>query len=394
MVLNISTIEDNQSRGLLRRGDRMMKHVGKLLLATSLLFSSSALAEGVKVTVPIIVPITGLLALEGTSQLDGAELAIAHAPTGLEVRSQVIDAGTSAEGGANGLERVVNDKNVNFSVAPLFGTQVLAMLPLALKYKLPLISVTGTAPVTEQGNPYIFRFYPSDATSKAAQVKYAVDVLKRKRAAILYNNTGYGQSGLKYMSEYLAAAGAKTVFSEGIDLSAKSISATLAKMKAANPDVILLQMHSTTLAMAIKQIAETGTKIPVVSNTTIAIPSVTALLQPSELKGVCAEIGSWPVKGADAATDRFLNDYIAKYGAVPHAFATQQYDGLMMVLHAIKSGARTREAIQKYLSTHEYKGVGTTYKSDGKGNMAHSVDIVCYDGSSVTPKLVKRYDNP
>jgi branched-chain amino acid transport system substrate-binding protein len=34
-----------------------------------------------------------------------------------------------------------------------------------------------------------------------------------------------------------------------------------------------------------------------------------------------------------------------------------------------------------------------TYKSDGKGNMAHSAAIICYDGASRLPKVVKRYDN-
>ncbi len=31
-------------------------------------------------------------------------------------------------------------------------------------------------------------------------------------------------------------------------------------------------------------------------------------------------------------------------------------------------------------------------KSDGKGNMAHSAVIVCFDGASRSPALVKRYD--
>jgi branched-chain amino acid transport system substrate-binding protein len=34
-----------------------------------------------------------------------------------------------------------------------------------------------------------------------------------------------------------------------------------------------------------------------------------------------------------------------------------------------------------------------TYKSDGFGNMAHSAEIVCYDGKTRIPKVVKRYDN-
>jgi branched-chain amino acid transport system substrate-binding protein len=35
-----------------------------------------------------------------------------------------------------------------------------------------------------------------------------------------------------------------------------------------------------------------------------------------------------------------------------------------------------------------------TYKSDGHGNMAHSAVIVCYDGASPIPKIVRHYDFP
>jgi branched-chain amino acid transport system substrate-binding protein len=370
-----------------------MIFTARMMFAATVLLSSSALAQETSLTVPIIAPITGLLALEGTSQLNGATLAIAHAPEGLKIKSQTVDSGTAADGGANALERVAGDKNVDFVVAPLFGTQVLAMLPVALEYKMPILAPTGTGPVTEQGNPYMFRLYPHDAISKAAHIRYVVDDLKLKKAAILYNTTGYGQSGFKYMSEYLAKAGGEVVFSEGIDLSAKEISATLAKLKAANPDVILIQMHSASIAMVVKQLAAANIQIPVVGNTTIAMPATASLLQPSELKGVCAESASWLEKGVNAATDRFLNDYTAKYGAMPDAYAIQQYDGLMMALTAVKNGAKSPEDVRQWMSTNAYQGVAMSYKSDGKGNLAHSVVIVCYDGASLTPKLVKRYDS-
>jgi branched-chain amino acid transport system substrate-binding protein len=31
------------------------------------------------------------------------------------------------------------------------------------------------------------------------------------------------------------------------------------------------------------------------------------------------------------------------------------------------------------------------YRSDGKGNMAHDAVIICYDGTSRVPAVVKRY---
>lgn len=371
-----------------------MGYVCKAIAVATLFLSGAASAQEIAtLNVPLIVPITGLLALEGTSQLNGASLAIAHAPAGLKIKSETVDSGTSAEGGANALERVASGKDVKFVVAPLFGTQVLAMLPVALEYKMPILAPTGTGPVTEQGNPYMFRLYPSDAISKVAHIRYVVDELKLKKAAILYNTTGYGQSGFKFMSEYLTKAGGEVVFSEGIELSAKDISATLAKVQAAKPDVILVQMHSASMAMVVKQLAAAGVKIPTVGNTTVAMPATASLLQPSDLKGVCGESASWVEKGVNPATDRFVGEYVSKYGAMPDAYAIQQYDGLMMALTAVKSGAKTPADVQKYLSTQGYQGVGMSYKSDGKGNLAHSAVIVCYDGTSLSPKLVKRYEN-
>ena len=38
-------------------------------------------------------------------------------------------------------------------------------------------------------------------------------------------------------------------------------------------------------------------------------------------------------------------------------------------------------------------GVAMRYKSDGTGDMAHSAIIVCYDGTSRLPKIVRRYED-
>jgi branched-chain amino acid transport system substrate-binding protein len=65
----------------------------------------------------------------------------------------------------------------------------------------------------------------------------------------------------------------------------------------------------------------------------------------------------------------------------------------MMALTAIAQGARNPEELRQALSTTTYQGLAMTYRSDGKGNMAGSAVIICYDGTTRTPKIVKRYDN-
>ncbi|MBN9065391.1 MAG: hypothetical protein J0H60_02670, partial [Rhizobiales bacterium] len=75
-------------------------------------------------------------------------------------------------------------------------------------------------------------------------------------------------------------------------------------------------------------------------------------------------------------------------------FAVAQYDAVGMVLAAATKGATTPDAVTKYLASNSYKGLAMTYKSDGKGNMAHSSVIICYgNNADRVPKIAKRYDD-
>jgi branched-chain amino acid transport system substrate-binding protein len=106
---------------------------------------------------------------------------------------------------------------------------------------------------------------------------------------------------------------------------------------------------------------------------------------------VCAESGSSPVSGGSPEMEAFAAAYRARFGTEPDAFAAAQYDGAGMALAAIRAGADTPAALRDRLARESYEGVAMSYRSDGKGNMAHDAVIICYDGQTRTPKLVKRY---
>lgn len=360
-----------------------------LLAAAALCCASVASAQTVQI--PVIVPLTGPIALEGTSQRNGAILAIEGAMP-LKVGTSVLDTAGAAEGGANAFERIAGDAGVVAAVAPMFGTQVLPMIPLANEYRIPLLTTSGTAALTEKGSAFIYRFFPSDKVTKRAQANYALQDLGKKKVAILYNTTAYGQSGFDALSADIKQGGGSVVYSDGIDLTTKDMAPTLAKLKAANPDVVLIQMHTASMALLLRQYRQAGIDTPIVANTMLTMPSTAALLEPAELKGVCAETSAWIGKGISPALDIFVDRYTTKYNAFPDFFALQQYDGVNMAVAAVKAGAKTPVDVQKYLASATYQGAAMTYKSDGKGNMAHSAVIVCFDGSSRRPTLVKRYE--
>ena len=363
-----------------------------LAAATLLLLATDrpALADETP-RVPVLVPLTGFLALEGTSQRNGALLALDHPPSGVGVAYEVEDTGTSPEVAVNALEKGLSRGRAVAAVASMLGTQMLAMIPVADQYGVPLITVSGTAKITELGSANVFRFFPGDVVVKTAQARYVVEELGLKRPAIIYQTTAYGQSGHEHLVANFAKLGATVVFEESIDPAIKDLLPILAKAMAAEPDVLVLQLHAGSTALVVRQAKAMGIEVPIVAGSAMHQPQTAALLEPAELAGVCAESGSSPISGGDAEVEAFTETYRKAFSIEPDAFALAQYDGTRMVLAALAAGATDAAGVRDYLSTQSFEGIAMVYRSDGKGNMAHDAVILCYDGTSRVPAIVKRY---
>jgi branched-chain amino acid transport system substrate-binding protein len=369
-----------------------MRGVGLVFFSTALALAAPSLAPAQEFMLPILVPLTGPIPLEGSSQRNGALLGLKHAPIGLKIDAPVTDTGGSPEQGLNAHERALGGTPTTI-VASMLGTQLLAMIPVADEAKVPLVTISGTARITELGSRNIFRFFPADPVAKAAHVRYVVEELGRKRPAVIYQTTAYGQSGRAAIVENLAKHGLKPVFEEALDVAVKDMLPVIAKARAADPDVVMLHLHSAPSALFLKQAHAAGLALPIVAGSGVHQPSTAALLDPAELKGVCAETGSSPVSGGSPTLESWLAAYRAEFAAEPDAFALGQYDAVMMVLEAAAKGARTPDAVRAALAGSTYQGLAMTYKDDGKGNMAHSAMIVFCDGTSRVPKIAKRYDD-
>lgn len=354
---------------------------------------SGAPAWSNDVSVPVLVPITGFLSLEGASQRNGALLAMRRAPKGVNIKSEVSDTGTSPDVAVNALERVISRDKPTAVVASMLGTQMLAMLPVAQDAKVPLLTVSGTARITELNNPYVFRFFPGDNVAKEAHVRYVVEELGKKRVALVYQTTAYGQSGRNEILAKLKRMNLEPVMQEALEPTIRDMSPAINKVRAANPDVVIIHLHSQPTALFVRAASQAKLGLPIVAGSAMHQPPTAALLEPAELNGVCAETNASPVSGETPEMRAFLKLYRDEFAAEPDGFALGQYDAVMMMLEAAAKGAKTPADVTRALGGSTYKGLGMTYKSDGKGNMAHSAVIVCYDGKSRIPKVAKRYDN-
>jgi branched-chain amino acid transport system substrate-binding protein len=171
----------------------------------------------------------------------------------------------------------------------------------------------------------------------------------------------------------------------------KEMLPVLANIRRSGADVVVLQLHSGPSALFVRQAAAFGLKLPIVGGSALHQPTTVALVEPASLKNVCAETASSPISESSPAFKAFVAAFRKAYGAEPDAFALADYDAVGMLLTLRRKGIKTGPAMRKALATTSYQGLAMTYRSDGKGNMAHDAVIVCYDGKSRVPQIVKRY---
>ncbi|HJQ60161.1 MAG TPA: ABC transporter substrate-binding protein [Vineibacter sp.] len=356
---------------------------------------------------PLLVPLTGFAALEGKSQRDGALLAVRDCA--VRFVTEIIDTGTSPEGAATAWQRAMRDMSVRDGVrppvavlGPILGTQMLALLPLAAEAKLPVLTVSGTARLSDLGNPWFFRFFPGDGTVKVAHARYVAEKTGAKKPAIIFQTTAYGQSGREQLARTFGELKLEPVLEEGVATTVNDFAPMIARARAADADVLVLHLHSQSTALAIRQARTLAPGLPIVAGSAMAQPATAALLEPAELKGVCAETAAMPAAVTDHVGMRdFVTAYRRDYQSDPDAFAVADYDAVRMLDSAIGEVIRagglaavTGESVRARLAAARWRGLATEYRSDGKGNMAHEALIVCYDGAGRVPAITTKYVFP
>jgi branched-chain amino acid transport system substrate-binding protein len=368
---------------------RFCRLVRSTCVVVGALVSSSALA--IDVSIPIVMPITGFLSVEGGAQRNGALMALERAPANVKVHSQIYDTGTSATGAAAALDRALSARPAIAVAASIFGTEMVAMMPVAKEFKVPLLTISGLSRITESDNPYIFRFLPNDREIKVAHARYVVEKLDKKKIALVGDLTAYGQGGFKLLQEYFAKLGAKPVLEDSVAPDAKDMSPLLRKIRDSGADVIVIHTVAQPMSLIVKQARVSGIDLPIVTGSSLVEPHITALFEPKELANICAETPSVPEARATPEMKTWADAYKAKFGLEPDGLALGQYDAVMMALTLIAGGADTPEKLMAGFHGTTYKGVAMTYKSNGKGDMAHDADIVCWNGTSRIPSVAAHY---
>jgi ABC-type branched-subunit amino acid transport system substrate-binding protein len=176
---------------------------------------------------------------------------------GRKVRTIYYDDGFKPQDAVANTRKLVEQDGVFAVISPQGTAPSLAALEFLEPNKVPLLFPYQGSPVT-RGRKYVF----SGMTLYDRQSKMMIDYLagqrKFKTFATIYQDDEYGKSFLTAFEKDLARHGAKMVSAEPIKRGVTDVSAQMAKMRAASPQVTFLVLTPGPGAQALKERQKIG----------------------------------------------------------------------------------------------------------------------------------------
>jgi branched-chain amino acid transport system substrate-binding protein len=253
-----------------------------LLLAASP--SGSAKVEGDTVILGAPVSLTGKYSVNGKNTKDGYEIAVKRLNemggvkvSGKSYKLKVVyydDESTPARG-AQLTERLIQQDDIKFVLGAYSSALTKAMAPVTEKYKVPHVEANGAArELFTEGYKYLFAvlstsdYYLRDAVNLAAEVakEHGRDP-KTLKIAMAFENDPFSLDVRQGIVEDANKYGMKILIDDKLPPEINDMSATLTKVKAVKPDMLLVSGHEKGATLVVRQTAEMKVDVPIVATT-------------------------------------------------------------------------------------------------------------------------------
>ncbi|EWY41542.1 ABC transporter substrate-binding protein [Skermanella stibiiresistens SB22] len=348
--------------------------------------SQGIAAETLKIG--MVAPLTGPAAESGRFQVNGAKLAAdevnkAGGVLGKQLELVIEDDQTTNPGAVLAFSKLAGDSDIPAFIGSIRSTQVHAMAPDVIKTGKPMM-IGGTDPkLTHMGNPWLFRFRPNDTYSARVIAEYGVNVLNRKKWAIVHSTDAFGTAGKNALAEQLKALGAEVMITQGYTNNSQDFTPVALAVKQAGAEVLSSYVtFETDQGILAKQMRQLGVDLPWIGSTTIATTSALRLAG-AALNGTYG-VTDYTEK-ASPASEAFAQKYMAAYGTKADVFAAWPFDAVTVLAKAINNAGGTdpekiRAAI---MDISGLAGAEGTYDFDQNGDGLHGYNIVHNDNGTI-----------
>ncbi|MDS4040365.1 MAG: ABC transporter substrate-binding protein [Candidatus Competibacter sp.] len=376
----------------------MRKALSLLLLAMMVSLGATAWSAEKTLKLGVIAELTGDMPAVGASCKNAAELAVKeiNAAGGLQVGKEkmkvqlvVEDNAGKADQSAAAAQKLITQDEVLAIVGPNASRYAIPASEIAESSETVLITPWSTNPKTtldastNKPKKYVFRACFIDPFQGGVLAKFALENLKAKKAAVLYDvASDYNKGIAEVFKTNYEKLGGKIVAFETYTTNDKDFSAQLTKIKDAKPDVIFLPNYYNEVPLQVQQAKRLGITVPFIGSDSWGSPELLTL-GGADLNGYYFSTHYAPDNAAPVAK-KFISDYEKAYGTKPDDVAALTYDAFGLLFGSIKNaGKADRESIRAALATlPSYKGVtgDMKFQADSRDPIKSAVILQIKDG--------------
>jgi len=335
----------------------MLKRKLALLLSLVMVIAlfSGFTAKKAVIKIGVVEPLSGGFSTFGSSAKNALlmlqdEVNKTGGINGAQVKFVIYDdEGKPATAALVGSKLINQDKVVGI-VGPLTSGCANALAPIAVAKKIPVVTGTATNPTVTANGKYIFRSCFIDPFQGTVVAKFARTELKAKTAAVLFDNGNDYSKGLaEFFQKGFKAAGGKIVSVETYSTGDQDFNAQLTKIKATNPDCILVPDYYNVVGVVAKAARSLDIKVPMLGGDGWDSADLTKI-GGAAVNG-CYFSNHYTPTSTSPLVVKFVKAYKARYKVVPDAMAALNYDAGQVLIDGIKraGGKLDGDSIQKAL---------------------------------------------
>ena len=353
--------------------------------------------SGDEIVIGGLAPLTGSVAQYGVAVDNAVKMAVddINAKGGLlgkRIKYISYDEKGDPTEATNAYTRLVDQDKIVALIGDVTSAPCEAVAQQAARDKLPMITPSGTSEAITTYGENVFRACFIDPYQGQLMANYAAKKLNAKTAAILFDNGDPYSSGIADAFEAAAKALGMTITNkEGYASKSTDFNSQLTKIKAGNPDVLLLPVYYNDVVLIAKQAKDQGLTATLLGAD--GWDGVEVAKKSDDIKKLLNNAyfcSQYSASSSDPALQNFLKTYKEKYNEEPNMFAVLGYDAMQIMAAAIeKAGTTDSAAVIKALRETNYKGLTGTTTFDDKRNPVREAIITSFDGLNY--KVVESY---
>ena len=340
-------------------------------LASSL--AKPAIAAKEPISIGYLPALTGPSSSTGIGINRGVQLAVqeinaAGGIDGRQLELVVRDTQSEPTKAVNAAAELIHSHKVSVMLGPVNSGESLAVVPLLARSNTLHLHPCWVDTLTDPKKyPMCFRNAPTNQQIGAAANRYVVDVLKRKKVAVISDTTGYGTASVNTYVPMLKAMNADVVYQGNIDAANPDLTPEILRMRSAGAEAIMpWSVNPGFLSRIINTRGQMQWDVPIVGQTTLGSGQTQALLEkpeywakvyPNNFRPVCYNADGKLTDRTAAFLDRLKSAKI-ELGDTLLWWVAVGYDSPYMIAQAIKSSGAEPEQIVGYLNKlNGYPGV-------------------------------------